>query len=195
MDLPLEREHSDLFRLGSGPGIRIDTGFEEGDVISPQFHLMLAKIIAWGQNRQEALARLSRALSESAVVVRGGMNNRALLLAILNQPELDKGKIDICWLDRLVAEKDSRPRQYADIALLQAAISAYEAELQVEQTQFFTSAARGRPRARSAAGITMKSPFFQLWVSTCCHTVRASAVPGHDRGANNCYSGRTYRCL
>ncbi len=149
----------DLFRLGSGPGIRIDTGFEEGDVISPQFHLMLAKIIAWGRNRQEALARLSRALTESAVVVRGGMNNRSLLLDLLNQPELDAGELDIYWFDHLIEEKDSRPRKYADIALLQAAITAYEAESQVEEAQFFTSAARGRPQTHSAAGVTMNFHF------------------------------------
>src|SRR6266487_2416060 len=143
----------DLFRLASGPGLRIDTGFSEGDVISSEFHLMLAKIIAWGRDRQEALARLSRALAESAVVVRGGMNNKAFLLDFLSHPELDYGTIDTRWLDRLVEAKDHRPRQHADIALLQAAIDAYDVESQIEQKQFYTSAARGRPRARSGTGI------------------------------------------
>jgi acetyl/propionyl-CoA carboxylase alpha subunit/acetyl-CoA carboxylase carboxyltransferase component len=149
----------DLFRLATGPGIRIDTGFEEGDVIAPEFHLMLAKIIAWGRNRQEALARLNRALTESAMVVRGGMHNRAFLLDLLSQPALDTGNVDVLWLDQLVQAKDSHPRKYADIALLQAAITSYEAELQIEQAQFFTSAARGRPKARSATGLTMNFHF------------------------------------
>ncbi len=145
----------DLFRLASGPGLRIDTGYEEGDVIAPEFHLMLAKIIAWGRDRQEALARLNRALAESAVVVRGGMNNKAFLLDFLSHPELDYGTIDTRWLDRLVEGKDARPRQYAEVALLQAAIEAYNAEAQVEQAQFYTSAARGRPKTRSGIGVTI----------------------------------------
>jgi acetyl/propionyl-CoA carboxylase alpha subunit/acetyl-CoA carboxylase carboxyltransferase component len=145
----------DLFRLASGPGLRIDTGYTEGDVIAPDFHLMLAKIIAWGRDRQEALARLNRALAESAVVVRGGMNNKAFLLDFLGHPELDYGNIDTRWLDRLAEAKDARPRQYADVALLQAAIGAYNAEGQVEQAQFYTSSARGRPRTRPGIGITL----------------------------------------
>ncbi len=144
----------DLFHLASGPGLRIDTGYTEGDVISPEFHLLLAKIIAWGRDRREALARLNRALAESTIVVRGGMNNKAFLLDFLSRPELESGAIDTRWLDRLAEEKDARPRVYADVALLQAAIEAYDAETQIEQAQFYTSAARGRPRTRPGTDIT-----------------------------------------
>ena len=48
--------------LPSGPGIRVDTGVAAGDVIPPQFDSMIAKVIAWGRDRAEARARLSRAL-------------------------------------------------------------------------------------------------------------------------------------
>jgi acetyl/propionyl-CoA carboxylase alpha subunit len=47
--------------LPAGPGIRVDTGVAAGDVIPPQFDSMIAKVIAWGRDRGEARARLSRA--------------------------------------------------------------------------------------------------------------------------------------
>ncbi len=51
----------ELFRLPTGPGVRVDTGVEEGDRIAPDFDSMIAKIIAKGRDREEALSRLRRA--------------------------------------------------------------------------------------------------------------------------------------
>ena len=53
------------FRILTGPGVRIDTGVAEGDSVPAEFDSMIAKIIAYGQTRKEALARLQRALRES----------------------------------------------------------------------------------------------------------------------------------
>lgn len=145
----------DLFQLAGGPGVRIDSGLHEGDSIAPPFDLALATITAWGHNRQEALACLYRVLAESAIVIRGGMSSKAFLLRLLSQPELEKGNVTTDWLDRLITAGIAQTKPYADVALLQAAIDVYEAESQVEQVQFYTSAARGRPRARVGAGIGM----------------------------------------
>ena len=54
----------------------------------PEFDSMVAKIIAHGRDRAEALARLRRALAESAIVVEGGTTNRAFLLELLDRPEV-----------------------------------------------------------------------------------------------------------
>ena len=51
----------------SGPGIRVDSGIVEGDVIGGQFDSMLSKLIVWGETRDEALARARRALDEYVV--------------------------------------------------------------------------------------------------------------------------------
>ena len=51
----------------SGPGVRMDTGIREGDVIGGQFDSMLAKLIVWGKDRDEALRRSARALDEYTV--------------------------------------------------------------------------------------------------------------------------------
>ncbi len=56
-----------LFKAPSGPGVRVDTGVESGDVISGSFDSMVAKLIVTGATREEALARSRRALDEMQV--------------------------------------------------------------------------------------------------------------------------------
>ena len=48
----------------SGPGVRVDSGVREGDIVGGEFDSMLAKLIVWGENRDNALARARRALAE-----------------------------------------------------------------------------------------------------------------------------------
>ncbi len=142
------------FRILLGPGVRVDTGVAEGDAIPAEFDSMIAKIIAYGRNRKEALSRLQRALRESVVVVRGGTSNKAFLLELLNRSELQSGEFHNGWLDQLAATGGHLSRRYAEVALVQAAIEAYDAKLAVEQAQFYASAVRGRPQVRSDVGWT-----------------------------------------
>jgi acetyl/propionyl-CoA carboxylase alpha subunit/acetyl-CoA carboxylase carboxyltransferase component len=145
----------DLFRIAAGPGLRVETGVEEGDVIPAEFDSMIAKLIASGRDRDEALARLARALAESAVVIRGGTSNKAFLLELLEHPDLRAGAVDTGWLDRLTAGGARRQaHRHADVAVLQAALDVYETELAAEQARFLASAARGRPRLRPGVGVT-----------------------------------------
>jgi acetyl/propionyl-CoA carboxylase alpha subunit/acetyl-CoA carboxylase carboxyltransferase component len=139
--------------LPAGPGIRVDTGVTEGDTIPPEYDSMIAKIIARGRDRSEALARLTRALSQTAVLVRGGTTNRAFLLDLLGHPELEAGTIDTAWLDRLAADGGWVFDTRADVALVAAAVDAYDAAEQVERDRFYASAARGRPQAPTDTGV------------------------------------------
>jgi acetyl/propionyl-CoA carboxylase alpha subunit/acetyl-CoA carboxylase carboxyltransferase component len=143
------------FRIPTGPGVRIDTGLSEGDTVSPQFDSMIAKIIGYGQNRKEALSRLQRALREGVVVIRGGASNKAFLLELLARDEVQSGKVDTGWLDRLAGDGNHLSGCYAEVALLQAAIEAYDAELAIEQKQFYASSLRGRPQVRRETGRTV----------------------------------------
>ncbi len=142
------------FRILTGPGVRIDTGVAEGNVIPSEFDSMIAKIIAHGQTRKEALARLQGALRESVVVIKGGASNKAFLLELLSQPEVQSGEFHNGWLDHLASTGKHVSRRYADVALVQAAIESYDAQLAVEQAQFYASAVRGRPHVRSDVGRT-----------------------------------------
>jgi len=142
------------FQIPTGPGVRIDTGVAEGDSIAAEFDSMIAKVIAHGQNRKEALARLQRALHECVIVIKGGTSNKAFLLELLNRDEVQRGDVHIGWLDHLTSNGQHLTQRYADVALVQAAIEAYDAQFAVEQAQFYASAMRGRPQVRSAIGHT-----------------------------------------
>ena len=63
----------ELFRLPIGSGLRIDTGVEVGDVVPADFDSMIAKFIAHGRTRAEAMARLRRALAESVAATKAAM--------------------------------------------------------------------------------------------------------------------------
>jgi acetyl-CoA/propionyl-CoA carboxylase, biotin carboxylase, biotin carboxyl carrier protein len=52
------------FRQPEGPGIRVDSAMEDGAVILPTYDSLIAKLVAWGRDRDEAIARMSRALAE-----------------------------------------------------------------------------------------------------------------------------------
>ena len=85
------RAASRLLELPAGPGIRVDTGVGEGDSIPADFDSMIAKIIAYGRDRDEALARLRRAMAETTVVIEGGATNKSFILDLLDQPEVIDG--------------------------------------------------------------------------------------------------------
>ena len=130
--------------LPAGPGIRVDTGVAPGDVIPPQFDSMIAKVIAWGQDRAEARARLARAIRQTSTVIQGGTTSKAFLLDLLDRPEFVRGEINTTWLDTMMAEGYAPPLR-VDVALLATAFEAYEAHERRQQDRLFTSAERGRP--------------------------------------------------
>jgi acetyl/propionyl-CoA carboxylase alpha subunit/acetyl-CoA carboxylase carboxyltransferase component len=141
-----------VLRLPTGPGLRIDTGVSEGDVVPAEFDSMIAKIIAHGRDRAEALAQLQRALADTLVVVDGGTTNKSFLLELLEHPAVHEGTADNAWLDQLSARGEHGSGRHADVALLQAAIEVADVEASIEQAQFYNSAARGRPRVSDNIG-------------------------------------------
>ncbi|MCX6463213.1 MAG: ATP-grasp domain-containing protein [Pseudonocardiales bacterium] len=134
----------DHLALPSGPGIRVDTGVAAGDVIPPQYDSMIAKVIAWGRDREEARARLARALRQTSAVIDGGTTNKAFLIDLLGRPEIVEGTADTTWLDGLMAAGYTPPRR-ADIALLATAVEAQDAHVARQRGRLFASAERGRP--------------------------------------------------
>lgn len=130
--------------LPSGPGIRVDTGVAAGDVIPPQFDSMIAKVIAWGRDRDEARARLSRALRQTAAVIDGGSTNKAFLLDLLDRDEFRSGELQTTWLDGMMAEGYAPPRRL-DVALLATAVLSHDGHVARQQERLFRSAEAGRP--------------------------------------------------
>ena len=79
-------------RWPAGPGIRIESGVTEGDVVTPMFDPMLAKIIVTGSTREQAIARARRALRET--IVEGVTVCTALHEHVLTRPELTEPSAD-----------------------------------------------------------------------------------------------------
>ena len=142
----------EVLALPAGPGVRVDTGVAEGDVIPAAYDSMIAKILAWGHDRGEALSRLGRALAQTTVLIDGGTTNRAFLRELVGHPDVVAGRCDTRWLDRLAADGDYAYDTRPDLALLAAAIDAFDAEAALERSRFYTSAARGRPEASTEVG-------------------------------------------
>jgi acetyl/propionyl-CoA carboxylase alpha subunit len=133
------------FRPALGPGVRTDSGVREGDQIPVEFDSMIAKIVAHGATREEARARLSRALLETLVVVEGGTTNRAFLLRLLNHPDFASARFDTGWIDKLMQQGGAAPGPDAYAALMVTAIQLHEKQFDEEQLNFFAAASRGRP--------------------------------------------------
>ncbi|HYN01649.1 MAG TPA: carboxyl transferase domain-containing protein [Vicinamibacteria bacterium] len=143
-------------RLPGGPGLRVDAGVAEGDLVPAEFDSMIAKVIAHGRDREEALGRLSRGLAQTAVVLRGGTTNKAFLLDLVDREEVRLGRLDVGFLDRLVARGEQTSRRHAELALVRAAIEAYETEADAEKARFLSTAARGRPEVRPETSRTVE---------------------------------------
>jgi acetyl/propionyl-CoA carboxylase alpha subunit/acetyl-CoA carboxylase carboxyltransferase component len=141
-----------LLRWPSGPGIRIDTGVAEGDVVLPDFDPMVAKIIATGKDRSEALARLRRAVAETTVIIDGGTTNKSFLAALLEAPEVVEATADTGWVDRARAAGRLAADQHVGIALAAAAIDGYEQAESVERALLWESGRGGRPHVRHEPG-------------------------------------------
>jgi len=81
-----------------GEGVRIDSGVEAGDTVTPFYDPMIAKVIAHGADRTEALDRLSAALA--GTLVAGPKTNVAFLRALCDMPEFRAGAFDTGSIDR-----------------------------------------------------------------------------------------------
>ena len=78
------------FEIPAGDGLRVDTGFRAGDEVSSFFDPLLAKLIAWGESRDAAVALMRQALTETRIA--GIKTNVPTLLRALKQPDFVRGR-------------------------------------------------------------------------------------------------------
>jgi acetyl-CoA carboxylase biotin carboxylase subunit len=107
----------------SGPGIRVDEGVYEGWTVPMDYDPLVSKLIAWGNSREETIARLRRALEEYSIT--GIKTNTALFRRILADPGFLKAEIHTKWLDELLARPHPAARDDAkgvDAAAIAAAL-------------------------------------------------------------------------
>jgi 3-methylcrotonyl-CoA carboxylase alpha subunit len=89
--------------LPQGKDIRVDTGIREGDKITIHYDPLIAKVIAWGKNREDAYEKLKHALRETQIS--GIKTNLNFLTGLLTHPDVQKTAQDIEFLDRYIKQK------------------------------------------------------------------------------------------
>jgi acetyl-CoA carboxylase biotin carboxylase subunit len=91
------------FHQPGGPGVRVDTFAHEGCEISPYYDSLIAKVMAHGRTRPEAIARMKRCLE--MMVVEGIKTNITLHQRILEEPDFVEGRIDTRFMERFLVPK------------------------------------------------------------------------------------------
>jgi acetyl-CoA carboxylase biotin carboxylase subunit len=109
----------------SGPGIRWDGGIEAGSDVGLHYDPMLAKLIVWAPDREQAVARMHRALLELAVY--GVDTSRDFHLRVMEDDEFRRGEIEIQWLERRLASlvRTDPPADGVRAAAIAAALLAH----------------------------------------------------------------------
>jgi len=128
-------------RLPSGPGVRVDTALQPEDEITLHYDALVAKLVTWGSDRQEAIDRMIRALRE--FVVAGIRTTIPFHLEVLSGKDFRAGRFDIGWVEREMGrlrEGLEAEGPDAEAAAVAAAVAALEER------------ERSRPAAPSSGG-------------------------------------------
>lgn len=151
-----------VFRPPSGAGIRFDSALYAGCAVPPQYDSLLAKVIAWGQDREAARCRALRALDE--LIIGGPPTTVPFHLATLRHPDFIRGRLSTGFIDRLdLKHLPSSTRM----------LPGTDARMSLEEDE---RAAAGPRHARR----------FQVRVEGKAYAVEvADVVPAHDKSGHN----------
>ena len=119
--------HIDTLRVPGGPGIRDDSGAEPGGDVPIFYDPLISKLVAWGADRPQAIARMRRALREYDVV--GIKTSLPFFRWMLEQPDFAEARFHTAYLDEILRARAGEPFTSADddridVAVIAAAIHA-----------------------------------------------------------------------
>jgi len=140
----------DHLHLPSGPGVRWDGGIESGSEVGLYYDPMLAKLIVWGADRDQAVRRMRRALVD--LVILGVETSRDFHICVMDDAEFQRGDIEIQWLERRLPsllEKPPRP-VVVRIAAIASALLA-ERDRTARTTSSTSTPTDAAPKARESA--------------------------------------------
>ena len=105
-------------REPAGPGIRVESGLFDGAEVSVYYDPLLAKVTAWGRDRDEALRRMRRALREFKVA--GVHTNISFLEFVLDHADFEAGEIDTAFIERHFRPDELIRDQFLRVAVIAA---------------------------------------------------------------------------
>ncbi len=119
-------------RTPAGPGVRLDSGVYEGWTVPLEYDPLLSKLVVWGIDRPEAVARMRRALAEYEIV--GIQTTIPFFRRLLDHPDYVAGRIDTGLIDRVLSEgllsETDLSTEVERVALLAAALEAVRSKSQ-----------------------------------------------------------------
>jgi len=115
---------------GPSAAVRVDAGVREGDAISPFYDSMIAKLIVWGEDRAQALARLDAALQATHIV--GPATNVAFLRRVVGSRAFSTADLDTALIERERAQVLNQPGLALPLAAAGVAAQALAAESAAE---------------------------------------------------------------
>ncbi len=111
-------------RTPGGPGVRDDSGVFEGFEIPIFYDPIISKLVTWGRDREEAVARMKRALLE--YVVTGVKTTIPFHIRVMNNPHFLDGNFDTNFIDKVFFREESeRALPHPDVAVIAAAIQLF----------------------------------------------------------------------
>ena len=121
----------DVWHPAAGDGLRVDSGIQSGSTVSPFYDPMLAKVIAWGPDRDTARARLITALRDT--VAFGCMTNRRFLMDVLDHPEFADGSATTGFIGDHLETLLQGPARDGVAEAAMAAVLRYQADRDAAQ--------------------------------------------------------------
>jgi 3-methylcrotonyl-CoA carboxylase alpha subunit len=118
-------------------GLRIDAGYRDGDMVSPNYDAMLAKVIAWAPTREAAIDRLNRGLEDTDV--RGIVTNIPFLSALVTHPQVRANTIDTGFIERELAALTPPAAVPGDLELSAAVAAILSEETTTEASPWQTA--------------------------------------------------------
>lgn len=159
----------DLWHPASGPGVRVDSGILSGQEVSPFYDAMLAKIIAYGETREVARARLIKAVEDSVLL--GVKTNSAFLADVLAQTDFVTGNATTALLDQAYPEGYVEdPLSRSDLALAAALLGRQE------QQNAFGASAYVSATQLGWTSVVMKPAEIQVMAEDETHSVSLSCA-------------------
>ncbi len=131
-------------RVPGGPGVRDDSGVYEGYEVPVHYDPLISKLVAWGYNRKDAIARMRRAVSEYKIL--GIRTTLPFFERVLRHPAFVAGDFDTSFLDKAFAADDRERARPTEVAAIAAALATLR-ERERSRLKPATEAAPGAWRA------------------------------------------------